>query len=369
MISYVHTADLHLDTSYPHDKTYHGESVRMNDTFSNFEAAVDWALEKDVEAFFIAGDVFNRPSIPKDLVVRFVRSLSPLVKDGVQVYIITGQHDMFSNGTTSLSLLREVLDEWGTTDLVTVIDNGWAKRELPWKKDVVVRSEPSYVWMVPFSADIKKHLKEAVEDVKATVAADKILLVHTAFTGSVVGSQEHVLVTQIDPQIAKHFDIVLAGDIHKRQRLGQKIYYPGSLIRQNFGERDYEVGFNWFDEDVKASPIKITLVDRLYVVIDINGDYDLERVEEGSIVKIDYHVGGSKTMHDVGLLEEELYNKRKVLNVIVNPILPDEDNMAGLPKNVKIGTTFEQAFDGYMEDIETELDKESIISFIKSLIK
>ena len=51
--------------------------------------------------------------------------------------------------------------------------------------------------------------------------------------------------SDIDKDIFDGFDMVLLGDIHKRQYLNDEktIAYPGSLIQQNFGE-DFGKGFS-----------------------------------------------------------------------------------------------------------------------------
>ena len=39
----------------------------------------------------------------------------------------------------------------------------------------------------------------------------------------------------------------LLGDIHKRQMLENNVYYPGSLIQQNFGEAQDNHGYTLWD--------------------------------------------------------------------------------------------------------------------------
>ena len=82
----------------------------------------------------------------------------------------------------------------------------------------------------------------------------KIALYH----GSVFGSQTDfgfiLPNSDIDKDIFDGFDMVLLGDIHKRQYLNDEktIAYPGSLIQQNFGE-DFGKGFLVWDVEKRKS--------------------------------------------------------------------------------------------------------------------
>jgi DNA repair exonuclease SbcCD nuclease subunit len=58
---------------------------------------------------------------------------------------------------------------------------------------------------------------------------------------------EGIVENGISPDIFNGLDMVLCGDIHKRQTLrvnGLSIVYPGSLIRQNLGESASGHGYN-----------------------------------------------------------------------------------------------------------------------------
>ena len=80
----------------------------------------------------------------------------------------------------------------------------------------------------------------------------------------------------------EHFDgcdIVMLGDIHKRQEFiykGCPIVYPGSLIQQGFGENVSKHGF--LEWDVK---------DRAYVEYDLDYKYSFYKVKINNIDDID----------------------------------------------------------------------------------
>ena len=83
-------------------------------------------------------------------------------------------------------------------------------------------------------------------------------------------SDEHVNVIDFDG-----YDMVLLGDIHKRQFLDDKetIAYPGSLIQQNFAEAP-EHGFLLWDVDKRKSS---------FVQVENEYGFKTVRVEDGDI--------------------------------------------------------------------------------------
>ena len=137
-----------------------------------------------------------------------------------------------------------------------------AKRDFIYVDDVVsanlyARTQPSGIYEV---GDIGFSVMSVFDDTQKYVKAKefdsktKIALYH----GSVFGSQTDfgfiLPNSDVEKDIFDGYDMVLLGDIHKRQYLNDEktIAYPGSLIQQNFGE-DFDKGFLVWDIDKRES--------------------------------------------------------------------------------------------------------------------
>ncbi|HEX6509167.1 MAG TPA: exonuclease SbcCD subunit D [Chloroflexota bacterium] len=87
----LHTADLHLGRSFPHL----GDAgvARQKDLFDTFERICSEALENEVAALLIAGDLFDTFSPSGDVVGRVQGHLERLAGAGVEVFIVPGDAD------------------------------------------------------------------------------------------------------------------------------------------------------------------------------------------------------------------------------------------------------------------------------------
>jgi DNA repair exonuclease SbcCD nuclease subunit len=89
----MHLSDLHLGASL----SYLGERApeRRRDLESALARALNAAVEKNVDAILIAGDLFNVHNPPTDLVTRTKAALAKAAASGIPVVLIPGTHDSF----------------------------------------------------------------------------------------------------------------------------------------------------------------------------------------------------------------------------------------------------------------------------------
>jgi len=102
VIRLLHTADLHLDAAFP--SLGDREEARRDDFLVTFDRLVDLALEREVDLFLVAGDLFDswQPSLPA--VERVQAGLQSLVEEGVVPVLLPGTHDCV---TTEESVYRK----------------------------------------------------------------------------------------------------------------------------------------------------------------------------------------------------------------------------------------------------------------------
>ena len=90
----LHTADLHL-----------GRTGKDRDIWHQWEKIIEIALKENIHILLIAGDVFDNGQAEAVLKKKFVISLNKLANQGIQIFIIPGNHDLRQgNALTDLEL-------------------------------------------------------------------------------------------------------------------------------------------------------------------------------------------------------------------------------------------------------------------------
>lgn len=90
-ISFIHTADLHLGKCFQ-ELGAQGRHLRQC-ILDALSRAVDTALDRSVDLFLVAGDIFDSPDPPKDALLALDSAFSRLADAGIRVCIIPGTHD------------------------------------------------------------------------------------------------------------------------------------------------------------------------------------------------------------------------------------------------------------------------------------
>ncbi len=106
MFRFIHAADLHLDSPLKGLSSYPGapvETLRLA-TRRALENLVDEALERRVDLLLVAGDVYDGDWPDYHTGLFFVSQMARLKAAGIQVVVISGNHDAESRITRSLEL-------------------------------------------------------------------------------------------------------------------------------------------------------------------------------------------------------------------------------------------------------------------------
>jgi len=94
-LSFVHAADLHLDSPFAGisgiDQEL-GERLAKA-TFQAYEAVIELCMDEEVDFLLIAGDVYDSADKSLYAQVRFIEGLRKLETAGIQVFICHGNHD------------------------------------------------------------------------------------------------------------------------------------------------------------------------------------------------------------------------------------------------------------------------------------
>ena len=95
MFKFIHTADIHLDSPLRRLETYEGapaEEIRRSSRKA-FENLIDLAVTESVDFVLIAGDLFDGDWKDYNTGLYFVGRMRRLKETGIDVYIISGNHD------------------------------------------------------------------------------------------------------------------------------------------------------------------------------------------------------------------------------------------------------------------------------------
>ena len=232
----IHLADIHIRTFKMHAE--YGEAFKT--TLNKIrELVADY--DREEVRIVIAGDyVHQKITISNELLMLgtwFLRKLDAIAP----VVLIAGNHDLLENNKDRL-------------DSITPMVKLLPECKIQYYRDTDCFEDDNIVWCV--YSIFEGNNRPDIEGARAKFGNDKtyIGLYHAPVAGSVtdIGYElEH-------GESLSHFegcDIVMLGDIHKRQSFTYKgipIAYSSSLIQQNFGESVNNHGFLFWDVEKRT---------------------------------------------------------------------------------------------------------------------
>ncbi len=210
---FIHTADLHLNVSLSHAsfKNARAHDNRLYEIKDTFFKLLEHAENAQVDMLFIAGDLFDDPSIK----LHEIESVFDRLKNlSCEVFLLIGNHDVFLQEKAYQSLLNAKNIHSFTKDNPSY-DMG----------DTVVHGintdhyDPSFFHALDQSLDpTKQH----------------ILLLH----GDVINKQDDHFLSDINTLSDSKFDYIALGHIHKHAFLKDHIAYSGNLEPLDFTETE-----------------------------------------------------------------------------------------------------------------------------------
>ena len=221
-MKFIHLADTHFSNSLQYNRTDHvtGISLRFKEQLSLFKDIIDFATENDIEYILHGGDFYDRPN-PTDLERTEVERVLEYIKEKERrLIVVAGNHDIVDQ----YSSISDKFNHYSTfLTSPTILDIGLK------------------IVCVPWCPNQERYMKDG-----------DILLIHASFAGS-RGSNNYVF--RDGTSIPDKYEYIAAGHHHAFQQIG-KGFYPGSLLRMNFGEKDNKNYFIiWDDGKLKKAEI------------------------------------------------------------------------------------------------------------------
>ena len=244
---FLHTADWHLGKLF-------GQRYMTEDQRYVLEELIALAVDEDVQAVVIAGDVYDRAVPPAEAVALFDEVLARLVEKGIAVLYIAGNHD----SAARLDFGRELLAASG------VYLRGCVRGE---DAPVVLEDAagPVYFSLLPFATpaevrvafqvtreeplDFDAAMARQVQAARAQIpdGCRSVAVAHAFLAGGCSASSERPLsvggTDQVRPAHFLPYCYTALGHLHGPQRAGaEKIRYAGSLLKYSFDEAAQKKG-------------------------------------------------------------------------------------------------------------------------------
>jgi exonuclease SbcD len=244
---FLHTSDWHLG------RQFHGASL-LQEQAAALDRIVELAVEAEVDAVLIAGDIYDRAIPPAEAVLLFNDTLARLSRSGSAVVAIAGNHDSH----VRVSIYDPLLSAFGVTIrgdvrrahepvLVTPKRGGGAVAiyPLPYLEPAV--DGPS---LTTTTARISHQevTRLAVDGIRRDLLGRpqhrSVLVAHTFVMGGEPSESERQLsignVDRVSVDSFAGFDYVALGHLHGSQQLdGPRVAYSGTPLPYSFSEQHH----------------------------------------------------------------------------------------------------------------------------------
>lgn len=235
-MKFLHTADLHLGKQM-------NDLSLMEDQAAVLDQIVQVAVDEDVQAVLIAGDVYQRSTPQAEAMAMFDRFVSRLAEAGKMVMIISGNHDSAQRISYFSSLVRDAgvhLTEAFTGELQHVTLQDAYGPVTVWLMPFLRPAQVRRVWPEEKIASYQDAVAAVIRHAEIDCTKRNVLMCHQFVSGCVTCDSEEMSVgtlDQIDGAILVDFDYVALGHIHGPQKvLRETMRYAGSPLKYSFSE-------------------------------------------------------------------------------------------------------------------------------------
>jgi DNA repair exonuclease SbcCD nuclease subunit len=269
-----------------------------------------------------------------------------LEERGIRVHMLAGNHDTYYKNTNEVNSPELLLTEYNNIDVIskpeTIIIDGTSICMMP--------------WICP------DNYQDSIDQIKNTKA--EICMGHFEIAGFAMhrGMESH---DGLSKDLFQRFDMVFSGHYHHRSDDGH-IYYLGNPYELTWQDYNDTRGFHLFDLETRRLDFianhytmfkRIEYDDKEKEPIDLDA-LDLKETFVKLIVvnKTDYYKFDKFT--------QKLYNKGCYEIKIIEDMSEFEDGE--IDSDINLEDTV-SVLSNYIESIETDVDKEKIKTFMKSL--
>lgn len=384
----LHLADLHLGIeNYGRLDPSTGLHTRLQDFLHSLASLFDYAIEEQVDAVLVAGDVYRNPTPNPTWQREFAKQLRRLQDAKVPMALVVGNHDTpaaMGRATsvdvfTALDVPLTYIYRHPGVHSIDTASGPLQVAALPWPTRHWLRTLDDYRALSP--EQVQKEIRRICASQIQAMAAEldpslpAVLLAHVAAAEATYSGAERTALIGNDPtlltgQLADpRYDYVALGHVHRHQILNEDppVVYSGSIERVDFGEEHEQKGgcLVTIEEDhsTQAAVVRHTRVDfvpapaRPMITIDVDarGAQDpttclLEAINlapiDGAIVRCRYETDPGAPALDLTRIRTALQSAHVVAGLLPVIAPRERQRRAGVQGDLSTG----QALDRYLEN-------------------
>lgn len=224
MIKFIHAADIHLDSPLRGLENYEGAPVEeiRGATRKALVNLIDLALEEKVSFVIISGDMYDGDWKDYNTGLFLLRQLSKLTSNGMNVFIVKGNHDAESKITKDLKLPQGI----------KIFSSKQPETVSLESKGVAIHGQSFATPAV--KEDLASNYPPAVKDMF------NIGVLHTSVNGR--EGHENYAPCSIDTLKSKNYNYWALGHIHKKEILSENpwIVFPGNIQGRHIKETGFK---------------------------------------------------------------------------------------------------------------------------------
>ncbi|APC47425.1 metallophosphoesterase family protein [Virgibacillus halodenitrificans] len=350
-ISFIHAADLHLDSPYKglsYTPSAIFEQIRES-TFHALEHLVDAAIRKQVDFVLITGDLFDNERQSLKAQVRLKRAFEKLEAYHINVYMSYGNHDYIK----------------GNIHPVAYPSNVYIFPEERVSHFTYTKNDEELAAIYGFSYENRAVLQNKVSEyeIKDDTIPFHIGMLH----GSIQNNTEHdhYAPFQLSELERRNFHYWALGHIHKRQILKEDppVVYSGNTQgrhRKETGEKGcYHVILT--ENDVEMTFLPLQAIKFTSIMVDVDDCNDIFELEKKLQTKIEQISSDVPSLLELTLLSTNEIHKEWTRESLIDEVIELVNEPATVKHNwfyiykyeMKINTPF-NAMNSYTGDPFTE---------------
>jgi len=239
----IHSGDLHIGKMI-------SEFSLLEDQVFILDQIAAIAKQEKADGILLAGDIYDRAIPPSDAVKVLNDFLTMLSKEGITIFLVSGNHDSPERLSFAKDLLKGqklyIAGEMTSEIEKVTVEDEYGELNfylLPFAKPAVMRH---------FGYEGNTYgscVKDMVEKIKIEENNRNLVITHHFVAGDALNIEEPEAeypisvggIDVIDYHCLEKFDYVALGHIHQAQQVGAKtIRYSGSPLKYSFSEANHE---------------------------------------------------------------------------------------------------------------------------------
>lgn len=326
------------------------DSIAFLDFFEKFYENIFFPKldEEGITTVLILGDTFDRRKYVNFYALDRAKKMffDKLEERGIRVHMLAGNHDTYYKNTNEVNSPKLLLTEYNNIDVIdspeTIVVDGVSVCMMP--------------WICP------DNYQESIDHIKNTKA--EICMGHFEIAGFAMyrGMESH---EGLSKETFDKFDMVFSGHYHHKSDDGQ-IYYLGNPYELTWQDYNDTRGFHLFclqSRKLEFIPNSYRMFERVEYNDKETEPVDLDSLDlEKKYVKL---VVVNKTdYYKFDKFIQKLYNKGCHEIKIIEDMSEFNDGEIGEEINLEDTVS---VLSNYVDSIETDVDKELIKTYMKSL--